>query len=81
MGANVFTLRPGVAVGYFRNKETLNELKKFNYNIISSDEFCESGKLLDDEKYFIYIDENELSRGHGGIRCLTFPIERDCINE
>ena len=81
MGANVFNLKPGVIIGYFQNKKTIKELKKHNYIIISSDEFCKNNNLEKNKKYFIYIDEIELSRGHGGIRCLTFPIERDSINE
>jgi len=81
MGANVFTLKPGVIVGYLQNKETIKELNKNNYTILSSNQFCKLDQLVENQKYFIYIDEKELSRGHGGIRCLTFPIERTNINE
>ena len=81
MGANVFTLSPGVVAGYYRNKETLKVFKNNNYNIISIDTYLKMQELNENEKYFIYLDENELSKGHGGIRCLTFPIERDIINE
>ena len=81
MGANVFNLKPGIIIGYFQNKETIKELNKHNYTIISSEEFCQNKNLDKNRKYFIYLDENELSRGHGGIRCLTFPIERENINE
>tara|TARA_B000000557_G_scaffold71584_1_gene56564 strand:- start:4288 stop:5547 length:1260 start_codon:yes stop_codon:yes gene_type:complete len=81
MGANVFTLSPGVVAGYYRNKETLKVFKNNNYNIISIDTYLKMQGLNENEKYFIYLDENELSKGHGGIRCLTFPIERDIINE
>ena len=81
MGANVFTLSPGIVTGYFRNKETLKVFKNNNYKIISIDAYLEMQELNKNEKYFIYLDENELSKGHGGIRCLTFPIERGIINE
>ena len=76
MGANVFALKPGVILGYYQNKNTIKELKNFNYNILSSEEFCKKSILSKNKKYFIYLNEKELSRGHGGIRCLTFPIER-----
>ena len=81
MGANVFNLKPGIIMGYFQNKKTIKELEKYNYNIISSQDFCNKKNLKNNEKYFIYIDETQLSKGHGGIRCLTFPIERETINE
>lgn len=78
LGANVFALAPGKLVGYLQNTFTLKELELNGYSIYSPEiyekRFDELNKSS--EKYLIYLDETELSRGHGGIRCLTLPIER-----
>ena len=75
-GANAFTLKPGVAIGYNRNIHTIEELKKNNYRIISSSEFISDFNNINDEKIFITLNSSELCRGRGGPRCLTLPISR-----
>ena len=75
-GANAFTLKPGVAIGYNRNIHTIEELKKNNYRIIPSSEFISDFNNINDEKIFITLNSSELCRGRGGPRCLTLPISR-----
>ena len=78
LGANVFALSPGKIVGYLRNSFTINELEKNGYSNYSAEVYIKRFNEFNDpeNKCFIYIDETELSRGHGGIRCLTLPLVR-----
>ena len=77
-GANCFALAPGKIIGYKRNYETINELKKRGYKQISVDLFLNNSDywISTDEKFIIVIDGSELVRGRGGMRCLTMPIKR-----
>ena len=75
-GANAFTLKPGVAIGYNRNIHTIEELKKNNYRILPSSQFISDFNSINDEKIFITLDSSELCRGRGGPRCLTLPLCR-----
>lgn len=79
-GANVFTLAPGIIVGYERNTNTFLSLKEHGYQLMSQYEFVEeyaetpfdpSGK-----KIAISFIGHELCRGRGGARCMTMPIKR-----
>lgn len=80
-GANVFALAPGVIVGYERNTNTFNALKRQGYEILNQYEFIErykdgSFKPNPDNKLAISFIGNELCRGRGGARCMTMPIAR-----
>lgn len=79
-GANIFSLAPGIVVGYERNTNTFYELKKHGYRLMNQYEFVEEygGKEFDpwDQKIAIKFMGHELCRGRGGARCMTFPIAR-----
>ena len=74
-GANAFALSPGVAIGYEHNTHTIEELKSHGYTILSSSKIDSCSKL--NAKTFISFPGYELSRGRGGARCLTLPLNRE----
>ncbi len=77
-GANAVCLGPGRIVLYGRNRATLRELNHRDYQVLSPDEFIANADLLmlGDRRWVVALPGSELSRGRGGPRCLTLPLQR-----
>lgn len=77
-GANAFALAPGRILLYARNERTLRTLNGMGYQIVSPTEFCRNAALFlqPGRRLVVALEGYELSRGRGGPRCLTLPLQR-----
>ena len=75
-GANVFAFDQGKIIGYRRNGHTAEELSKQGYTILTASEFIKRDLTSIPEKIMVTVDGSELSRGGGGVRCMTLPLRR-----
>ncbi len=76
-GCNFFCLEPGKFIGYGRNHHTLEALNKAGFNIVTAADVANGRVNLDNiQKCIVAFEGNELSRGGGGARCMTMPVER-----
>ncbi len=80
-GANFFALGPGHIIGYRHNIHTVDALHKGGFEIIEAEDII-AGKqqLTPDQPAVVVMDGAELSRGGGGCRCMTMPLNRSAVS-
>ncbi len=80
-GCNFVAVRPGVILGYSRNRETYSELEReAGYRTVGAEEFLAAGREpAEEEKLAICFEGSELVRGGGGGRCMTMPLVREDV--
>lgn len=79
-GANFFAVAPGVVVGYERNGRTYEVMRDHDYRVLGISEFLEEyadRPYEPDGKMAVKLSGTELSRGRGGPRCMTLPLQRE----
>ena len=77
-GNNFLAFAPGKIIGYDSNRKTLDALDKGGFSVkYASDFLSGKDKIEDYKKLAIGIRGIELSRGGGGIRCMTLPVKRE----
>ena len=80
-GCNFFCLEPGKFIGYGRNQHTLQALNDAGFNIITAADVVNNKIDLGTiKKCIIAFEGNELSRGGGGARCMTMPLQRMSVD-
>jgi arginine deiminase len=76
-GCNFFCFEPGKFIGYGRNQHTLEALNNAGFNIVTASDVANGRANLDNvKKCIVAFEGNELSRGGGGARCMTMPVQR-----
>ena len=80
-GCNFFCLGPGQFIGYGRNQRTLQALNKAGFNVVTAADVVNNKyNLANGKKCIIAFEGNELSRGGGGARCMTMPVQRMAVD-
>ena len=80
-GANFFAMSPGHVIGFEHNQATGEELAKNGFEIVPADRFIsEELSLVPEQKTLVTMHGSELSRGGGGCRCMTMPLNRNPVS-
>ena len=80
-GCNFFCFEPGKFIGYGRNQHTLEALNKAGFNIVTAADVVNNKVNLNNvKKCIVAFEGNELSRGGGGARCMTMPVQRMAVD-
>ena len=80
-GCNFFCLEPGKFIGYGRNQHTLEALNNAGFQIVTAADVVNNRVDLNKvKKCIVAFEGNELSRGGGGARCMTMPVQRMAVD-
>ena len=80
-GTNFFCFAPGKFLGYGRNQHTIQALNDAGFDVLLASDVVK-GKVHPDnyKKCVGTVEGNELSRGGGGARCMTMPVQRQAVD-
>ena len=77
-GCNFLAVRPGLILSYARSEQTLRELDRMGFRIVSAVDFLTGeDRIGDEDRAVIAFPGGELVRGGGGPRCMSCPVQRD----
>jgi arginine deiminase len=80
-GANFFAMAPGHIIGFEHNQATAEELAKSGFEIVSADRLISEDLSLEPgQPTLVTMHGSELSRGGGGCRCMTMPLNRNPVD-
>ncbi len=77
-GCNFLAVRPGLILSYARSEQTLRELDRMGFRIVSAVDFLTGeDRIGDEDRAVIAFPGGELVCGGGGPRCMSCPVQRD----
>ena len=80
-GANFFAMAPGHIIGFEHNQATAEELAKGGFEIVTADRLISEDIALEPGRpTLVTMHGSELSRGGGGCRCMTMPLNRNPVS-
>jgi arginine deiminase len=80
-GANFFALGPGHVVGFEHNQATADELARSGFDIVAARQIIREERSLEPGRAtLVTMQGSELSRGGGGCRCMTMPLNREAVD-
>jgi len=80
-GANFFAMAPGHIIGFEHNQATAEELSSNGFRIVTAEQvISEEVSLEPGQSTLVTMHGSELSRGGGGCRCMTMPLNRNPVN-
>ncbi|MGD8347086.1 MAG: arginine deiminase family protein [Lysobacterales bacterium] len=80
-GANFFAMAPGHIVGFEHNQATAEELGKNGFEIVTAEAVIREEQTLEPGRpTLVTMEGSELSRGGGGCRCMTMPLNRGAVD-
>lgn len=80
-GTNFFCFAPGKFLGYARNQHTIQAINDAGYEVLTAADVVNGKVNINSyKKCVVTFEGNELSRGGGGARCMTMPIQRQAVD-
>jgi arginine deiminase len=74
-------MAPGHIIGFEHNQATAEELGKNGFEIVTADQVIGGERdLAEGRATLVTMQGSELSRGGGGCRCMTMPLNRGVVD-
>lgn len=80
-GTNFFCFAPGKFLGYARNQHTIDAINNAGFEVVKAADVVNGKTNINSyKKCVVTFEGNELSRGGGGARCMTMPVQRQAVD-